>query len=491
MKYYVSYCDRQEISPEMHAKLLALGEEKEGQPQTGKPRKRWKPLAALVALAACCVIIPAVGLPIHTSNTVAPSLSDRSDQSEFQISADSSEVLDSTEQGAADFHGFVVEGSGETRGFPFVPYISYPDVGTDLAMSSASLALPEGALLVDLTQEEIETIFWGGEGKPETETGDLPWTLFWDGYTVHSSAIYDGAGQLYLLSLYGERTDADANFELTLSPGQLPPDCLLPSAWESSEVLGTEVTGWCQTYDRDGDGAVEAVCSSQFMAGTVGVRFQNVNAPFQMDEGDGWNDLSAAKDFNALFVRQALSDDGGLYLEHLLTAETVPDWREESFDTLAQARQETEFAPYLPETDIPGYRDFYGRLSYQEGGENLLFVRWSLGYDDVWVEVYRENPPDFTLADLSTPASYDRRLYDTPWSDTVPEEFRETISMCVFRAEDMTLDLVKARGTEKDTGGTSYTFGVLHPDGTLVVYYCDGISAEQVWAMVENTLPKT
>jgi hypothetical protein len=60
--------------------------------------------------------------------------------------------------------------------------------------------------------------------------------------------------------------------------------------------------------------------------------------------------------------------------------------------------------------------------------------------------------------------------------------------MCVFRAEDMTLDLVKARGTEKDTGGISYAFAVLHPDGTLVVYYCDGISAEQVWQLVEDTL---
>lgn len=35
-------------------------------------------------------------------------------------------------------------------------------------------------------------------------------------------------------------------------------------------------------------------------------------------------DLDGACIFNALFVRQALTTDGGLYLDHLATAE-VPD----------------------------------------------------------------------------------------------------------------------------------------------------------------------
>ena len=57
-----------------------------------------------------------------------------------------------------------------------------------------------------------------------------------------------------------------------------------------------------------------------------------------------------------------------------------------------------------------------------------------------------------------------------------------------FRAEDMSLSIVEARGQEHDTGGLTYSFDVLHPDGTVVSYRCDGLTAAQVWAMVEETL---
>lgn len=182
------------------------------------------------------------------------------------------------------------------------------------------------------------------------------------------------------------------------------------------------------------------------------------------------------------------AEDGGLYLEELLTSEDIPEWREAEFTNLAQARQEAEFAPYLPAEDISGYGEFYGRLSYQEGRENLLFVRWSRGYDDVEIDVYLDGKQHYDLVDISNPASYDRRLYEIPLADTVPEEYRESVWMPTFRAEDMSLEIVQTRGRGKDTGGMSYQFGILHDDGTLVEYSCDGLTARQVWVMVEATL---
>lgn len=86
------------------------------------------------------------------------------------------------------------------------------------------------------------------------------------------------------------------------------------------------------------------------------------------------------------------------------------------------------------------------------------------------------------------PETYDLGLYPIPWCDSVPEEHRETVSHPAFRAEDMSLAIVEARGHEKDTGGMTYSFDVLHPDGTLVTYRCDGMSAQQVWSLVEETL---
>ena len=52
----------------------------------------------------------------------------------------------------------------------------------------------------------------------------------------------------------------------------------------------------------------------------------------------------------------------------------------------------------------------------------------------------------------------------------------------------MSLSIVEARGTQKDTGGTAYRFGVLHNGGVLVEYHCDRLTAAQVWALVEETL---
>ena len=189
-----------------------------------------------------------------------------------------------------------------------------------------------------------------------------------------------------------------------------------------------------------------------------------------------------------LFVRQALISDGGLYLDHLMINEAIPAWREETFDTLAQARQEADFAPYLPTAEPSGYGEFYGRLSYQEGAQNMLFVRWNQGYDNVEVAVYRGENHSYNLADPARPETYDLRLYPIPWCDSVPQEYWDTVNAPAFRAEDMSLELVEARGREHDTGGMTYSFEVLHPDGTVVSYRCDALSARQVWELVEETL---
>ena len=94
--------------------------------------------------------------------------------------------------------------------------------------------------------------------------------------------------------------------------------------------------------------------------------------------------------------------------------------------------------------------------------------------------------------DVNAPEQYDVRLYDIPWSESVPEEYRDTVSSPTFRAEDMSLSVVQARVLFRDDAGEGRTarirFAVLHPDGTLVQYIGTGLTAEQVWAMVEPTL---
>ena len=291
------------------------------------------------------------------------------------------------------------------------------------------------------------------------------------------------------LWLWGEQDRA--SFELELCPGALPFTCCIDANRGDiiSEFNGVSVAGWSQVYDRDGDGQDDYICGSEFMTkNDIGVRFVNRNSLMRAEyEQDGSMDLGGAQAFNALFVRQALTD-GGLYLDHLAESENIPAWREESFSTLAQARQEADFAPYLPTAEPKGYNEFYGRLSYQEGHSNSLFVRWSRGYDNVEVCIYRDGYYSYNLVSPDQPETYDLSLYPIPWCDSVPEKYRDTVDRPAFKAEDMSLAIVEARGREHDTGGMTYSFDVLHPDGTVVSYRCDGLTAAQVWAMVEETL---
>lgn len=492
MKYYSSYMDRQEISRETHENLLEL---------TAKPRsaRSWMRYGAL---AACAALIVGAGVwQLATAPAPAPGSAGQfaPDYTPLPGETDTVGPEDnpfqadiSQEDGAAT--SFVVSSptEGDKLMFPMIPAIQYPDRTNSADMALSRLYMP-GSFTVELTKNDIQTIFWGPEGKPEaghpkTEQGDLPWMLFWDSYTVHGSAWYDGQGRLMQVTILGEQ--GRAGFELELRPGDLPFSCYGNPEDEPTDVLGVSVAGWSRVYDRFGDGEADYICGSEFMTeGDIGVRFENRNSSMQAEYGEDKDmAMGGTKTFNALFVRQAITE--GLYLDHLTTAESVPAWREEEFSTLAQARLETDFAPYLPAQAPENYRgtEFYSRLSYQEGVQNYMSVYWLRGYDTVEVRVFRDGYHSYHLADPARPETYDLRLYTIPWSESVPREYRETVDHPAFRAEDMSLAIVEARAVEKDTGGLSFRFEVVHPDGTLVSYRCDRMTAQQVWELVEETL---
>ncbi len=495
MKYYKSYMDRQELSPTVHENLLNLE----------APERRSRSWLKYGALAACAALIVGAGM---WKLAPAPAAAPNPPQSAGQFAADYTPLPG--EKDVVEPDDFFVVSSPAEGGklmFPMIPGIFYQDITdrSQLSVDMSRVYLP-GSFLVDLKKEDIQTIFWGPEGKPaadhpKAEQGDLPWMLFWDGYALRGRALYDGQGRLTELTLWGEKDRAD--FELELRLGAMPFTCCIDMNRGDiiSEFNGVSVAGWSQVYDRDGDGQDDYICGSEFMTqNDIGVRFVNRNSTMRAEyrnEDDvifGDMDLGGAQTFNALFARQALADDGGLYLDHLKTADHIPAWREEEFSSLAQARQEIDFAPYLPMSEPEGYgsyagnKEFYGRLSYQEGRQNTLFVRWSRGYDNVEVCVYRDGYRSCNLVSPDAPETYDLRLYSIPWCDSVPEEYRETVNCPAFRAEDMSLAVVEARGREHDTGGMTWSFDVLYPDGTLASYRCDGLTAEQVWAMVEETL---
>ena len=79
--------------------------------------------------------------------------------------------------------------------------------------------------------------------------------------------------------------------------------------------------------DWDGDGQDDYICGSEFITqNDIGIRFENRGSSLRAEYTQGGDmDLGGACTFNALFVRWALAEGGGPYLDHLLTAERPDD----------------------------------------------------------------------------------------------------------------------------------------------------------------------
>lgn len=493
MNHYRTYMDRQRVSGDLHDRLLHL--------EPGKNTavlRRSGPWTRAAALAACCALIMGLGvwrgvpsLGAGSPGNMENILPDQAEQAPAKSFASDWDVSDS--------HGFLAD-SGEDLDrmmFPFIPAIVYPDLTEALPPDSASLAKwPNGAFSVDLTADQVCLLLWGSQealdqAHLKEKPGNVPWMLFWDGFTLFGTAQYDGEGSLLQVNLRGEHPDG-RRFGITLAPGRLPAACVVRDGAQLSEFNGVEVQAWSTHLDSDGDGIKEYHYDSAFLTRDIGVQaaFTIPDTTVATRSEDETGALVPQYDLlSTLFIRWACSSPG-LTLDHLLINEDIPAWRSQSFETLDQARQETAFAPYLPQQDLSGYGEFDGHLTYQEGTANQLGVAWSKGYDSVRVSVRlpEGGPPECRPVDASDPAGYDVRLYEIPWCDSVPAEYRLDFYSPTFHAEDMTREIVAARQTEKDTGGSTFHFKVLHSNGVLVEYSCDGLTVDQVWSMVESTL---
>ena len=168
MNHYNSYMDRQEISPAVHENLLNL------EPPKGRSGPTW---VRYGALAACAALLIGVG-----AWKLAPAQAPA--QSGGQLVSDDTPIAeDHPLPGGARESGFVVgsPAEGGKLAFPMLPAINYQDI-TDWPQADACRVYMLGSFMVDLEKEDIQAVFWGPEGKPQTEhpkteQGDLPWML--------------------------------------------------------------------------------------------------------------------------------------------------------------------------------------------------------------------------------------------------------------------------------------------------------------------------
>lgn len=325
-----------------------------------------------------------------------------------------------------------------------LPRLQFAEVSGEF-LTTMDISFPNGWFIRTPDADAIAGI-WG-------MTAD---TLQWEGFDASACAlqgeiIYDGAGKVWKIHLSGAY--AGGSFTIQLAPEHMPANCLTVEPTTRSEVHGTAVAA---SHYSGGNG--ENYCV-EFLRGSgetaVGVRI----------EAQWPTETAAAEELLTRLVSQSLRQEGTLSVAQFHT-DDVPEWRAEAL-TEAQARAETGFGQYLPQTLPAGFRFRSAWRELGEGRDYLSIDYETNSYDYLWLTV--DKCADLaTLVSADELARYDRRPYFGADAENAPEEYWDTIDRAIFRAEELSWDVIAARTTQSDDRAYYASFGVLYPDGTVV-----------------------
>lgn len=456
MKSYRSYFDRVEFSESQHQALLRRVEER-----TAPPRRESRLFVRTAAAVACLALLCLAGWGVYTGLRTAPGgdpvsppiLAQPSPTPGGAITGEDPYVLTPAGDWGSDWKEGGLTAEALRKVLPGFQALRF---GVLPGEAAVDLALPEGAFEERLTREQMLYLL-GGESAQ-----DAPWQLAWTGFDVTGAVLYDGEGRVWRITLQGVGREDVApwggSFTVTLKPGALPEDCAI--APESEETVINGVTVYTSSYG----GAYEAA----FETGGVGFRIWAGGGEAAVAEGLV---LTAANYF--------VSPIGPVYLDRLVPEE-IPVWRSQTL-TLEEAREDPGFGAYLPAWVPEGFAFEEARREVGQD-EDCLSALWCGYYTEIRVRVSRPDG-EVTVTERTDPARYDVRLYDFPYAETVPEEYWQEFDHPVFRAADLSAELLAARlkqvpGDSRDAASYRGNFSLLYEDGTVVEYNLKGVSPQ-------------
>lgn len=152
--------------------------------------------------------------------------------------------------------------------------------------------------------------------------------------------------------------------------------------------------------------------------------------------------------------------------------------------TWEEAQELEGLGGYFPGQLPEGYT--FVEAAYYPNALESLTVVWGRGSDRIVLGIREMGGTAISTVDVGAPETYDLRIYEEPYEETVPMEYRESFQDPVFAFGDFGLEVVRSRmvsrGEAGETDMSAGRFGVLYPDGVLVSF--DGCgTAEEIWEM--------
>lgn len=159
--------------------------------------------------------------------------------------------------------------------------------------------------------------------------------------------------------------------------------------------------------------------------------------------------------------------------------------------TLQEAQKDETFGRYMLKS-LPGGFTEEGVHKYEKPNGYSLYGVWTKGYDEInWrISAYSEENAA-RITSIAATENYDLSLYSIPFADSVPGELWEIVNDPIFIAEELTLDVVKARAYKVSDSGDSkgyrMRFGVKYDD-VIVNVYAKGIEPEWVYQQLAELM---
>ncbi len=147
---------------------------------------------------------------------------------------------------------------------------------------------------------------------------------------------------------------------------------------------------------------------------------------------------------------------------------------------LTQEALYEQMGEFLPKEAPEGFS--FESASFSDYGYSVL---WSRGLEDLnWkIRDYNENDAR-CITDIEDTENYDLSLYPIPRAESVPEELMEIVNDPIFRAEDLTQEVVYSRAYKVDaigdTDGYRMMFSVLYKNKVISIV-SKGVSPEWLY----------
>ena len=173
----------------------------------------------------------------------------------------------------------------------------------------------------------------------------------------------------------------------------------------------------------------------------------------------------------------------------ILDNPVIPELRDEQV-SISEARSDPDFGEYLPiSVPVPFQFDNARRFINQE--TNSLMTFWGADRAES-IRWFVSMPTQHDIAHIVSVhehEKYDLSLYSIPWAFSVPDEFHYYFQSPVFLAEELTIDVIRARTIWESSrsgatpGWQTSQFSVLY-DNVLITVSMNGVSPEQIWNMI-------